>query len=1454
MFNSFEPMTPAPTRTSLVGLLLTNYKKLFFSIAFVLPILSMQAQTKEGKIYVQIENDAVAPFSIGSPTITEETHCTAPFNGAIQFPLSGGSGLYTLHWTGPNGFTLTASASSGTYTLSNLQDGDYDVVIEDGAGCEINESFSVPRNNLICYTGPGCSLGIGSYFSNSAHGCGGSLGEIHFIAYGANINPDFSYTVSGPNTYSNSGTGTDTDLDGQISIDLYNLQKGTYHVTVNFNNSCPTSSSTQAFDVEVKPWHFVDGAYPSSDVSDCLNANGAIFIGTLADVSTNMSYELTGPTGTQTLSPTTQTVSSLVVGTYTLTITDNDNGCYQTETFEIVMSSSPSLAINIDETINNAHCEAPYTGKIAVSASGGTGSYEYNWTDGSGNPVSSSATIDDVNGDYYSVSVRDFISGCSVSQTIFIDTENLLEDYTDIDGGFPTANTNCSAPYTGAVNITVTSGSPGPFNYTFYPALNLHSSVDESNPLLPVTTPFTQSNTTGLAPGAYYIEVKDLTTGCTGFFRDPDFGPIAMGIPDASTPSLNVTVDNLINNTVCGTPHDGVAAVTITSGSAYTILWKNLDDLTTYSVEDPTTLSPGLYELSVSISCSIGPNQAPVLSSSSPSINTNSNTATIINNTIGVTDVDDVNMEGATVSIGTGFVAAEDQLVFTNQNNISGNYNASSGVLTLTGSDTKAHYQTALRSVRYRSIAIPTFQSRTISFSVTDGQATSNTINVTVTINNQAPFIAGIGSAVNFMTGGGAIAISNSLTVSDPDNTNLQSAEVHITPGTFINGEDVLLFTNQNGIVGNYNAASGILTLSGSSSVANYQSALRSVQYNNSQASPNPQNRTIQFTVNDGTSNSTAATKNVSINSTNQLPIVATSGGTTTFLASSGGVIIDNGVTVTDADDTNLENATIQISSASFISGEDVLLFTDQNGITGSYDASTGILSLTGNASVSNYQTALQTIQYNNSETAPNPQDRIIEFQVNDGSGNSSLATKTVSISVPNQLPVVTTTTGSSSFVSSSGGTVIDNGITVTDTDDTDLESAVVQFSAASFVAGEDELLFSTQNGINGSYNTTTGTLSLTGSASLADYQTALRSVQYNSTATIPNTQNRAIEFSVNDGTDNSIIATKTITVILNQSPIVTTSPGSASFLSSSGGVVIDQVLIITDSDNSQLQSASVKINSTTLIASQDLLLFNNQSGITGSYNTTAGELILTGASSLANYQTALRSVQYNNSATTPNLQNRVIEFIVNDGTSNSALASRTIQLLLSNQPPVISDKPHVTQIASIASIDLADLISDPDGNIDLSTLKITKQPTSGAPASITSTFQLEVNYSGSRFAGMDKLSVEVCDKLAACAEHEFSISVEGDIAIYNGFSPNGDQSNPFFRIQNIETLEPKNNVSIFNRWGDAVFEIADYNNDSNKFIGENKNGNPLPSGTYFYKIEFPSGRKTLTGYLTLKR
>lgn len=212
------------------------------------------------------------------------------------------------------------------------------------------------------------------------------------------------------------------------------------------------------------------------------------------------------------------------------------------------------------------------------------------------------------------------------------------------------------------------------------------------------------------------------------------------------------------------------------------------------------------------------------------------------------------------------------------------------------------------------------------------------------------------------------------------------------------------------------------------------------------------------------------------------------------------------------------------------------------------------------------------------------------------------------------------------------------------------------------------------------------------------------------------------------------------------------------------------------------------------------------------------------------------------------------------EGCTSPASASLTVTILpepCSNQPPVIEATLTGLYIEGAVRVDLTPLLSDPDDNLDLGSLRVLNtQTTAGASASINSSNELILDYGGILFTGMDRISIEVCDLLGACTQQQLTIYVEGDIIVRTGFSPNGDTRNDFFQIDYINLFPDtqQNRVTIYNRWGDAVFEITNYDNQTRVFRGLNKNGNELPSGTYFYKLEFTSGRKMKTGYLSLKR
>ena len=127
-------------------------------------------------------------------------------------------------------------------------------------------------------------------------------------------------------------------------------------------------------------------------------------------------------------------------------------------------------------------------------------------------------------------------------------------------------------------------------------------------------------------------------------------------------------------------------------------------------------------------------------------------------------------------------------------------------------------------------------------------------------------------------------------------------------------------------------------------------------------------------------------------------PVVSGVGGTASFTEGNSGVLAAPGITVADSDSANLTGATIRITD--YRTG-DYLDFADQSGITGVFNVATGILTLTGTASLASYQAALRSILFQHAGEANfggTDLGRQIIWQVTDGASNSNIGVTSVSV------------------------------------------------------------------------------------------------------------------------------------------------------------------------------------------------------------------------------------------------------------------------------------------------------------------------------------------------------------------------------------------------------------------------------------------------------------------------
>jgi len=483
----------------------------------------------------------------------------------------------------------------------------------------------------------------------------------------------------------------------------------------------------------------------------------------------------------------------------------------------------------------------------------------------------------------------------------------------------------------------------------------------------------------------------------------------------------------------------------------------------------------------------------------------------------------------------------------------------------------------------------------TLTLSVTLTDASDNegnpaTDNVTKAV-SYPPTITTSGGATTFtesVSGSPVpVPIDGALTVSDPDNTTFASATVAIT-GNFQSDQDVLAFVNNGStmgnIDGNYSASTLTLTSPGATAtLAQWQAALRAVTYSNASLTPNTANRTISFVVNDGLDDSAPGTKTVAVQAVNNAPVITNlDGDAVTFTEDGPAILLDAGgnATVSDSDSPDFDGGNLTVSViAGGIGSEDILAIRNEGMGTGQIGASDDsdvyyggvhfgsanggmggadlIVTFLPTATAVAAQALIRNLTYsNNNTTNPSVDPRTIRITLNDGDGAmSSPSDLTVNITAVNDAPIVTTSGGSTTFTEPEDGDpvpeAVDPGLTVTDPDNPTLASATVSITSGSFQAGEDVLAFenddSTMGNIDGSYDEATGTLMLTSlgaTATLAEWQAALRAVAYSNNSQHPNTTTRTISFVVNDGTADSAPATKDINVVaVNTAPVAVDDP-----------------------------------------------------------------------------------------------------------------------------------------------------------------------------------------------------------------------------------------------------------------------------------------------------------------------
>ncbi|MEW6469697.1 MAG: PKD domain-containing protein [Bacteroidota bacterium] len=245
---------------------------------------------------------------------------------------------------------------------------------------------------------------------------------------------------------------------------------------------------------------------------------------------------------------TTQNISNLTAGSYTLTVT-SAYGC--TGTANVTITQPPLLTVNASST--NVSCFGGNNGTLSATASGGTPAYTYLWTPGN----LAGANQSNLAAGTYTITVTD-ANGCTATAT------TTITQPTQITATQSQVNVLCNGQCTGTATVTASGGTPG-YTYTW-------STVP----------PQYTATATGLCAGTYTCTIRD-ANGCTATSTFTITQP----------PVLNVSLTG--TNVLCNGGNTGSATSSVTGGTpAYSYSWSNGQ-----TTANATGLAAGTYTLTV---------------------------------------------------------------------------------------------------------------------------------------------------------------------------------------------------------------------------------------------------------------------------------------------------------------------------------------------------------------------------------------------------------------------------------------------------------------------------------------------------------------------------------------------------------------------------------------------------------------------------------------------------------------------------------------------------------------------------------------------------------------------------------------------------------------------------------------------------------------------------------------
>jgi gliding motility-associated-like protein len=396
-------------------------------------------------------------------TVRDANQCTATTSLVVSAPpvltvsigssqgagCAGGTGSFTATGGGgvpPYEYRLNAGSFQSSGSFGNLAAGTYVVTVRDANSCTVTQTVTISQPTSLVLAPPVVTDVACSGLAN---------GAVSATATGGT--PPYAFRL---NQGAEQASGTFTSLAA-----------GSYVVQVRDANGCTQSATV----VVSQPTPLAVANSTQANILCAGQATGSISA-TGSGGTPPYQYRLNNGSF-----QTSGTFTGLTVGTYTLTVRDN-NTCIATQSFTL---TQPTPLVLTSLGSQHIACGGQATGSLAVQASSGAAPYQYQLNGGT---AQGSGVFANLPAGNYVVTATD-ANGCTQSLTI------LLTEPPALSLTLTPTNVVCTGFANGSIASTVTGGTGG-YGYLWSPGGQTTSALS------------------GLSPGNYTLRVTD-ATGCT---------------------------------------------------------------------------------------------------------------------------------------------------------------------------------------------------------------------------------------------------------------------------------------------------------------------------------------------------------------------------------------------------------------------------------------------------------------------------------------------------------------------------------------------------------------------------------------------------------------------------------------------------------------------------------------------------------------------------------------------------------------------------------------------------------------------------------------------------------------------------------------------------------------------------------------------------------------------------